>query len=119
MFGFLGGGADKISGVDAVSQAKNGKLVILDVRDAMEVSHSGKAKGAVHIPMMMLNMQADPSSPECNKKLNVDTPIANYCATGARSGFAARSLKKMGYKTVYNLGGLRNWANAGGKIVRA
>ncbi len=118
MFGLFGGGADKISGVDAVSQAKNGKLILLDVRDVTEVNQSGKAKNALHIPLMLLRGQADPSSSECNAKLCVDTPIAIYCATGARSGMAARSLIKMGYKTVYNMGSLANWANAGGKIVR-
>ncbi|PIE16774.1 MAG: sulfurtransferase [Rhodobacterales bacterium] len=118
MFGLFGGGAERISGVDAVSQVKKGKMVVLDVRDAVEVAQTGKAQGAVHIPMMLLNMQADPSSPECNKKLSVDKPVAIYCATGARSGMAARQLKKMGYQSVYNLGGLGNWAGAGGKIER-
>ena len=118
MFGLFGGSADSISGVDAVSQAKNGKLILLDVRDVMEVNQTGKAKGALHIPMMLLRTQADPSSPECNAKLNVATPIAVYCATGARSGMAIRNLKKMGYQTVYNLGSLGNWTNAGGKTER-
>jgi len=118
MFGFFGKAAEQISGVDAVSQAKAGKLVLLDVRDAQELAQTGRAKGALHIPLILLNMQADPASPECNAKLNIDKPIAIYCATGARSGMAARHLTKMGYKTVYNLGGLGNWANAGGRLER-
>ena len=42
------------------TNAPDGKIVI-DVREHGEVSMSGKAKGAVHIPLMMLQFRADPA----------------------------------------------------------
>jgi rhodanese-related sulfurtransferase len=35
-----------------------------------------------------------------------ETPIVLYCASGARSGYAARLLASAGFKKVVNAGGL-------------
>ena len=44
-------------------------------------------------------------------KLNVNTPVYVYCRSGNRSGQAAKMMKSMGFKTVYNLeGGIGAWA---------
>ncbi len=109
----------QISMADAIEQTANGTMILIDVRDGNELAQTGKAEGAIHLPLMSFQMKTDPRSPEVMSQLNVDTPVGIYCATGARSGMATRALLQMGYKTVHNLGGLGNWANAGGKIVRA
>lgn len=109
----------QISMADAVEQAAAGKLILIDVRDGSELAQSGKAEGALHVPLMSVQMKVDPKSPEVLPELSIDTPVGVYCASGARSGMAARAMLKMGYKSVHNLGGLGNWINAGGKIVRA
>lgn len=109
----------KLTVEDAVAQVAAGTLILIDVRDGNELAQTGKAEGALHLPLMSFQMKADPSSPEVMPELNVDTPVGIYCATGARSGMATRTMLQMGYKTVHNLGGLSHWANAGGKIVRA
>jgi len=109
----------QLSMTDAVEQVADGTLILIDVRDGNELAQTGKADGAIHLPLMSFQMKTDPRSPEVMPELCVDTPIGIYCATGARSGMAARAMMQMGYKTVHNLGGLGNWANAGGKIVRA
>ena len=36
----------------------------------------------------------------------MNTPVIVYCASGARSAYAARILKNAGYKDVVNAGGL-------------
>ena len=120
MFNFLrpSGGAARISGKDAVAQAAAGELVVIDVRDGMELKASGKAKGALHVPLAAIRMKCDPSSPECLKQLSVDKPVALYCASGARSQGAAQMLASMGYQHVYNIGGLYDWHAAGGQVVR-
>lgn len=109
----------KLSMSDAIEQVAAGTLILIDVRDGNELAQTGKADGAIHLPLMSFQMKTDPSSPEVVPQLNVDTPVGIYCATGARSGMATRAMLQMGYKTVHNLGGLGNWAKAGGKIIRA
>ncbi len=109
----------QLSMTDAIQQVADGEMLLIDVRDANELAHSGKAEGAIHLPLVSFQMKTDPRSPEVLPELDVNKPVGIYCATGARSGMAVRALQQMGYQTVHNLGGLGNWANAGGKIVRA
>ncbi|PIE09935.1 MAG: sulfurtransferase [Rhodobacterales bacterium] len=101
---------------EIVAKAKSGDLIVIDIRDPSEIRMSGKAKGALEIPMATFPMKIDPRSPEHRKELTPDTPIALYCASGARSGMAARAMQQMGYKEVYNLGSLREWHMGGGEI---
>jgi len=110
---------EKLSMADAIEQVAAGTLILIDVRDGNELAQTGKADGAIHLPLMSFQMKTDPRSPEAMPELSVDTPVGIYCATGARSGMAMRAMLQMGYKSVHNLGGLGNWANAGGKVVRA
>lgn len=113
-----GGGAQLLLS-DAIEQVAAGALTLIDVRDGNELAQTGKAEGAIHLPLMSFQMKTDPRSPEVMPELDIDKPVAIYCATGARSNMAAKAMLQMGYKTVHNLGGLGQWANAGGKIVRA
>jgi len=122
MLNFLmGGGRDagpRLSPQDIVSMATKGDIIVIDIRDPSEIRMSGKAEGALTIPMAALRFQADRAGPDYNKAIDPDKPIALYCASGARSGMAARMMKKMGYENVHNLGGLGHWHQAGGKVVR-
>lgn len=38
-----------------------------------------------------------------------DRPVIVYCASGARSAMAKRTLKGAGFREVYNLGAMHNW----------
>ncbi|WP_240473565.1 rhodanese-like domain-containing protein [Thioclava indica] len=121
MFNFLRPSGSQVGKIDpkaAVAQAKAGELVVIDVREGMEVKSSGKAKGALHIPLATLKMKCDPSSPEKHPDLDTSKPVALYCASGARSAGAAQMLAQMGYETVYNIGGLYDWHGAGGEVER-
>lgn len=52
-------------------------------------------------------------------QLDKNKPVLLYCAVGGRSAQAAKILRDMGFKEVYDLkGGIRAWANAGLKTVR-
>ena len=112
-----GASVRRIHAKDAVARAAKGELVVIDVRDGMEL-RQGKAAGALHVPLMALKMKCDPASPECLPQLALDTPVALYCASGARSQGAGQMLVQMGYKEVYNLGGLYDWHAAGGAVER-
>ena len=91
---------------------------MIDVRDIGEIRATGKARGALHIPMMMLRTKADPGHPEHDRKLSPEKPVALYCAAGARSQMAGQLMLRLGYTEVYNIGGLGDWRAAGGAVAR-
>lgn len=97
--------------------AKNDTLLV-DVRDASEVSASGKAKGAVNISRGMLEFRADPDSPYYDPDFDKSRPVILYCASGGRSALAGKALKDMGYEKVFNLGSFKDWVDSGGAVER-
>jgi len=92
--------------------AKDG-AVIVDVRDSAELKAGGKAKGAIHIPRGSLEFKADDTTAYHDKNLAKDRPVILYCAAGSRAALAGKALKDMGYQKVFNLGGFKDWAEAG------
>ncbi len=75
--------------------AQGGLLV--DVRSPGEYA-SGHANGAVNVP----------SPPGTLAKEKKDRALVVYCASGARSAAATRTLKASGFTTIYNVGTLGN-----------
>ena len=108
----------RITPAQAQELIDKGNAVIVDVRDAPEVEQSGKVAGAVHIPRGMLEFRADPESPYYDQSLAKDKTVIVYCAAGGRAALSGQALKEMGYGEVYNMGGFRDWAEAGGAIER-
>lgn len=106
----------KISGKDAIDMVAKGDAVLIDIRDSAELTQTGKAAGAVHIPRGSLEFKADLSAPSADKSLAYDKPVILHCASGGRAALAGKLLKEMGYSTVYNLGGFKDWVEAGGKV---
>lgn len=111
--------ASRLGPQDAVAMAKNGDLTVIDVRDHNELAMTGKAAGAVHIPLSVIQVQANPSSPDFNAALDVNKPVAVYCASGARSSMAVQVLQQFGFTDVHNIGGFGHWQMAGGEVERA
>lgn len=120
MFGFFNSQAGSVAYDPqmAVDEAKAGRIILIDIRDPAEVKATGKAKGALHVPLVALRMKADPASPEQLPEFRAGKPVVLYCASGGRSQMAARMLRQMGLEEVYNLGGLAHWQMAGGAIGR-
>lgn len=116
MFMFRQARGSGLTPQEAVAGVKDGSVIVIDVRDHGELAMSGKAKGALHIPLMRLRDMADPRHPDFCKALSTDAKIAVYCASGARSNAAASMLKQLGYTDVHNIGGLSHWAQAGGAV---
>ncbi|MGB0648218.1 MAG: rhodanese-like domain-containing protein [Bradymonadia bacterium] len=79
--------------------AKGARLI--DVRTPGEFSNH-HIKGAVNIPLKEIAARAS----ELGQK---DEPIVLYCRSGNRSGQAQKILQKLGFKAVYNLGGISVW----------
>ena len=77
--------------------------LLLDVRTDREFS-MGHIKGASQIDFYRNDFQEELA------KLDPDVPVYVYCRSGNRSGQAAKMMKQMGFKTVYNLqGGIGAW----------
>jgi rhodanese-related sulfurtransferase len=97
------------------AKAKLGEagVLVLDVRDGVEVAKSGKIKGALNISRGMLEFNADPESPYHNQALAKDRTVLIYCASGGRSALGGKVLKDMGYRSVFNIGGFKELADAG------
>lgn len=77
-------------------------IIILDVRTRKEYE-SGHIQSSVLIPVD--NLKDDASE----KLKDKETPIFVYCRSGNRSVTAANILVNLGYKNVYNLGGINDW----------
>ena len=90
--------------------------LVVDVRDAAEVEKSGKVAGAVHVSRGLLEFRADPESPSHDKNFAKDKEVIVYCGSGGRAALSGKLLKDMGYERVYNLGGFKDWADAGGDV---
>lgn len=101
---------------DATAKVASGEVLLVDVRERAELLASGTAKGAIHIPVSLIAMKADPKGPDFDKRFNGKT-VAVYCASGARSGMAVQALQRLGYQAV-NLGGFGAWVQAGGPVTR-
>lgn len=120
MFGFQTSSAQSVAydPHNAVQHAESGQIAIIDVREPDEIRATGRAKGAIHVPLAVLRMKADPASPEQLPEFRSGKPVVLYCASGARSQIAARMLRQMGLDQVFNLGGLMHWVQAGGALMR-
>src|SRR5215211_2763126 len=79
----------------------------VDIREPDEVEQ-GTLPGAAHIPRGFLEFRIEDAVPDR------EHPVVLYCAGGARSAFAARSLHDLGYRNVVSLaGGFGAWKGAG------
>jgi rhodanese-related sulfurtransferase len=85
-------------------------VLLVDVREPFETA-AGIVPGAVLLPMGQL--------PARWRELENANEIVCYCASGVRSIQAARFLRERGLFNATSLeGGISEWMNLGGKIVR-
>ena len=91
---------------EALKLVKEDKCNLIDIRDIRELEKEGKVANAVHIPRGMLEFWIDPSSQYFKEgKLDLEKEMVLFCAAGARSALAAKSLKDMGFKKVCHIEG--------------
>ena len=87
---------------------KDNRLVIVDVRTKAEYE-GGHIPGAVLISNESITDKKPELLPDMNQVILV------YCRSGNRSKQAAQKLANLGYKKVYEFGGINTW---NGKIVK-
>jgi len=81
---------------------ENSEIILLDVRTPSEYE-SGHIEGAVLLPLDNITEEASEVIPDNEKIYYV------YCRSGNRSATAAQLLVDMGYKNIYDLGGIIDW----------
>jgi len=77
--------------------------VVVDVRTEEEFEEE-HYPNAICIPVNEITQRAN----EIGQK---DTPVVLYCASGARSAYASKILKLLGFSKVVNAGGLDDMPN--------
>ena len=91
---------------EAFNLAKDNKCNLIDIRDVRELEKEGRVENAVHIPRGMLEFWIDPNSQYFKEgKLDLEKEMVLFCAAGARSALAAKSLQDMGFKKVSHIEG--------------
>ena len=103
----------KVTAEEAHELISGRDALLVDVRDAPELTTLGKLKGALNVSRGMLEFRADPYGSHHNPEFRKERPIVLYCASGGRSALAGKTLREMGYSEVYNLGGFENAVDAG------
>ncbi|MEF2784100.1 MAG: rhodanese-like domain-containing protein [Clostridium sp.] len=79
----------------------NENIQLIDVREPYEYEEA-HIPGAWLLPLNELEQKAD-------NILQEDKKYYVYCRSGQRSRTAVRKLKAIGYKDVYNIGGIIHW----------
>jgi len=105
-----------ISPQDAKALIERGQVLVVDVRDGLELQGTGKVQGAKHVSRGMLEFKADPDSAYYDSAFDREKAVIVYCASGGRSALAGKTLQDMGYKDVRNLGCFKGWAESGGAV---
>lgn len=90
--------ADEKLTPDIAWQKINSGALVIDVRTEGEFS-SGHLDNALHIPYDQIEGRATELQSHKEKE------IVLYCKSGRRSGIAAQTLAKLGFKNVHNIGG--------------
>ena len=78
------------------------EVVIVDVRTKSEYNE-GRIKGAILIPNETIGKEMPSDLPDKN------ATVLLYCRSGRRSREAANKLVELGYKNVYDFGGINDW----------
>jgi sulfur-carrier protein adenylyltransferase/sulfurtransferase len=98
---------EEIDPRSASALLERGEAVAVDVREQNEWDE-GHLPSAVHVPRGFLEQRIEQAAP------NREQPVVLYCAGGARSALAAKTLEELGYDRVYSLaGGFTDWKRNG------
>lgn len=92
----------KISAETALNMINNEEVIVIDVRTQEEFDE-GHIKNAILIPDYEIPQKAADILPDKNAAILV------YCRSGRRSAAAGKELIKLGYKNVYDFGGILDW----------
>ena len=92
-------------------EVAEGSAVLLDVRTALELQEDGFAVSSTHFDLVRLQ---NGELPNISKEIKIYT----YCKAGGRAGKAEIILEENGFIDVVNIGGLVDWIDSGGQIIK-
>ena len=91
--------------------------LLVDVRDAADISATGIAPGGVNVSLGMLPVRADQELPEELREPRLQDrsrQMITTCLGGPLGAMGAKLLKEMGFTNVsYIEGGMQAWKDAG------
>ncbi|HVU24931.1 MAG TPA: rhodanese-like domain-containing protein [Opitutus sp.] len=114
MLQFLFDAAPSATPAEYLEKVRSGAALLIDVRESDEWRR-GVAESAALLPLSDLHRERVRWKPVLEKA--GDRELLLYCASGVRSGIAARLLVGEGFRA-FNAGGLSDWAGAGWPIRR-
>ena len=98
------GGYATISEDEAVAMMSENSATLVDVRTAREYA-DGHIPGAINIPVETIGSV----KPAGLQGVDENASIIVYCRTGVLSEHASNMLLNLGYKHVFDLGGIVDW----------
>ena len=106
----------RIEPSEAIKKHGDDNILIIDVRDGKAIDETGTIAGALRIPRGFIEFAADAATDFHDPALVKSKEIMVVCAAGGMAALAGKTLKEMGYKSVYNIGGFDAWKEAGGPV---
>ena len=109
-----------ISPSEALELLNKNECNLIDIRDSVELQKLGRIENSFHISRGLLEFSIHPESDYVqNNNLDLNKETVLFCAAGARSALAAKTLKEMGFKKVSHIeGGFGNMSNSGFKVIK-
>ena len=98
----ISGTYQKITAEEAWAMMQTSHVTIVDVRTAEEYAEE-HILNAILLPNESIGTQPPETLPD------LDAVLLVYCRTGVRSRQAANKLIQMGYRHVYDFGGITSW----------
>ena len=92
----------KISAEEAYEMMVSQEVVVVDVRTSEEYD-GGHIENAVLVPNESIGSEMPEALPDKESTLLI------YCRSGRRSKDASEKLLKLGYKSIYEFGGIIDW----------
>ncbi len=102
-----------VSPDQALKMSAQDDVVLVDIRDIRELGREGRISGAFHAPRGMLEFWVDPESPYHQEIFSSGKTFVFFCAAGARSALATKTVQDMGLEPVMHIeGGFGAWKEA-------
>lgn len=92
----------KISAEEAKKMMDNQEVIVVDVR-TIEEYQQGHVPNALSLPLDSIQDKAETTL------ANKETTLLLYCRSGRRSEAASQILLSLGYKNIYDFGGINDW----------
>lgn len=96
----------KISADEAREMMTSNEVAVLDVRTPEEYAE----RHIVNARLLTLDTIGEATATEAAP--NKEAPVFVYCRSGVRSAEAARKLEALGYRKIYDFGGIMDWPYA-------